>query len=165
MTIRRLEPADWARFREIRLEMLRAAPRAYGSTQTEWAAKPEREIRTWLRQVHTLALLEGPRVLGCAGFNRRSAARAAHRAEVIAVYMRPEARGQGQAARLIGALADAARAEGVLQLELEVADWNSAAIAAYEKAGFERVGMMPRAMRDGARFTDDVVMVLPLDAR
>jgi len=162
--IRRLEPADWARFREIRLEMLRAAPRAYGSTQAEWAAKPEREIRDWLAKVHTVALFAGPRVLGCAGFHRRAPARAAHRAEVIAVYLRPEARGQGQAGRLFAALADAARAEGLLQLELEVADWNAPAIAAYERAGFVRMGLMPRAMRDGARFTDDLVMVLALDA-
>jgi len=163
MTIRRLDPSDWARFREIRLEMLRAAPRVYGATQAEWATKPEREIRDWLARVHTLALFAGPRILGAAGFHRRSGTRATHRAEVIAVYLRPEARGQGQATRLFAALADAARADGLLQLELEVADWNAPAIAAYERAGFVRVGMMPRAMRDGARFTDDVVMVLALD--
>lgn len=83
--------------------------------------------------------------------------------EVIAVYLRPEARGQGGAVRLLDALAAAARAEGLLQLELEVADWNAPAITAYKRAGFRRTGVMPRAMRDGARFTDDLVMVLPLD--
>ena len=163
MTIRRLDPSDWARFRDIRLDMLRAAPRAFGSTQAEWAAKPEREIRDWLARIHTLAVFDGPRLLGTAAFHRKPGPRATHRAEVIAVYLRPEARGQGHAHRLLTALAEAARAEGLLQLELEVADWNTAAVAAYERAGFATVGRIPRAMRDGARFTDTLVMILPLD--
>lgn len=164
MTIRRLEPSDWARFREIRLDMLRAAPRAFGSTQAEWAAKPEREIRDWLTKVQTLAVFDGPRILGTAGFHRRPGSRNTHRGEVVAVYLRPEARGQGHAARLFAAMAEAAQAEGLLQLELEVADWNTAAIASYVRAGFKQVGKMPRAMQDGARFTDTLVMVLSLDA-
>lgn len=164
MTIRRLDPSDWARFREIRLDMLRAAPRAFGATQAEWAAKPEREIREWLARMHTLAVLDGPRLIGTAAFHRKPGPRAAHRAEVIAVYLRPEARGQGHAHRLLTALAAAARGEGLLQLELEVADWNAAAIASYRRAGFVEVGKIPRAMRDGLRFTDTLVMILPLDA-
>ena len=163
MTIRRLDPSDWARFREIRLDMLRTAPRAFGATQTEWAAKPEREIRDWLAKIHTLGLFDGPRLTGTAAFHRNATARAAHRAEVIAVYLRAEARGQGHATRLIDALAEAARAQGILQLELDVADWNAPAIALYERAGFSTVGRMPRAMRDGARYTDTLVMVRALD--
>jgi RimJ/RimL family protein N-acetyltransferase len=164
MTIRRLDPSDWARFREIRLDMLRADPRAFGATQAEWAAKSEREIRDWLAKIHTLALFQGQRILGTAAFHRNSAARATHRAEVIAVYLRADARGQGHAARLLAALSEAAQAQGILQLELDVADWNTRAIALYERAGFETVGRMPRAMRDGARFIDTIVMVRRLDA-
>lgn len=163
MTIRRLDPSDWARFREIRLDMLRVAPRAFGSTLADWSAKPERDIRDWLARIHTLALFDGPRILGTAAFHRNPSACASHRAEVIAVYLRPEARGQGHGAALLSSLASAARAEGVLQLELEVADWNTEAIAAYQRAGFTRVGLIPRAMRDGARFTDTLVMIRPLD--
>ena len=163
MTIRRLDPSDWARFREIRLDMLRTAPRAFGATQAEWAAKPEREIRDWLAKMYTLALFDGTRIMGTAAFSRRPGPVAAHRAEVIAVYLRAEARGQGHAARLIEALVEAARAQGILQLELDVADWNAPAIALYDRAGFTPVGRMPRAMRDGARFTDTLVMVRNLD--
>ena len=164
MTIRRLAPADWARFREIRLDMLRSAPRAFGSTHADWSTKSEREIRDWLKAIHTVALFDGPRILGCASCNRLSGPRVTHRAEVISVYLRPAARGQGQMARLIAALAEAARAEGILQLELEVADWNAAAIACYTRAGFRPIGTRPRAMRDGAGFTDNLMMILPLDA-
>lgn len=163
MTIRRLVAADWALFREIRLEMLRASPRSFGSTHAEWAAKPEREIRDWLTRMHVQGLLDGPRILGCAAYHRHRGNRAAHRADLIAVYLQPAARGQGNMTRLLAALADAARAEGVVQMELEVADWNAPAIASYEKAGFRAIGTRPRAMRDGAGFTDDLMMVMPLD--
>ncbi|MDG3043022.1 GNAT family N-acetyltransferase [Roseicyclus marinus] len=163
MTIRRLDPSDWARFREIRLDMLRAAPRAFGSTQAEWAAKPEREIRDWLAKIHTLGLFDGARLVGTATFHRDATARAAHRAEVIAVYLRSDVRGRGHGARLIDALADAAAAQGILQLELDVADGNAPAIALYQRTGFVTVGRMPRAMRDGVGFSDTLVMVRPLD--
>jgi RimJ/RimL family protein N-acetyltransferase len=164
MTIRRLMPDDWAAFRDIRLDMLARDPRAFGSTHADWAAKPEAAIRDWLARMHLLALIEGDRALGCAAFCRETAPRATHRAEVIAVYLRPKVRGQGHMTRLLTALADAARAEGLLQLELQVAGWNAPAIAAYARAGFRQVGTLPRAMRDGDGFTDTGLFVLWLDA-
>ena len=163
MTIRRLDPSDWARFREIRLDMLRTAPTAFGSTQEEWAAKPERDIRDWLAKIHTLGLFDGPRLVGTAAFHRQTSPRATHRAEVIAVYLRPAARGQGHALTLLAALADAAKTQGILQLDLHVADWNAPAIALYARAGFATTGRMPRAMRHGGRFSDTLIMVRALD--
>jgi RimJ/RimL family protein N-acetyltransferase len=63
----------------------------------------------------------------------------------------------------MAALVEEAQTQGILQLELDVADWNARAIALYERAGFEPVGRMPRAMRDGLRFTDTLVMVRTID--
>jgi RimJ/RimL family protein N-acetyltransferase len=163
MTLRRLTPDDWAAFRDIRLDMLARDPRAFGSTHANWAAKPEAEIRDWLTTMHLWALMQGDRALGCAAFCRETAPRATHRAEVIAVYLRPESRGQGHMARLLSALADDARAEGIVQLELQVATWNAPAVAAYTRAGFRQVATIPRAMRDGDGFTDTAFFVLRLD--
>ncbi|MBF9059835.1 GNAT family N-acetyltransferase [Rhodobacterales bacterium HKCCSP123] len=163
MTIRRLLPDDWAAFRDIRLDMLARDPRAFGSTHADWAAKPEAEIRDWLARMHLWAVVEGGRALGTAAFCRETAPSATHRAEVIAVYLRPEARGRGHMTRLLSALARDARGEGILQLELQVATWNSPAIAAYARAGFERIATIPRAMRDGGGFSDTAMFVLRLD--
>ncbi|MEQ8365718.1 MAG: GNAT family N-acetyltransferase [Roseicyclus sp.] len=163
MIIRRAMPADWAAFRDIRLTMLSDHPEAFGSTHAEWAAKPEAEIRQWLSDLYLLALFEGDGILGCAAYARHRSAKAAHRAAVISVYVRPEARGQGHADRILVQLAQDARQAGIVQLELEVAVGNSAAIAAYERAGFTRHGVVPRAMWDGGRYIDDLFMVWPLD--
>ena len=55
------------------------------------------------------------------------------------------------------------RAQGILQLELQVATWNAAAIAAYARAGFDQVATLPRTMKDGEGFTDTALFVLRLD--
>ena len=163
MTIRRLTPDAWAAFRDIRLDILARDPRAFGSTHADWAARPEAEVRDWLARMHLWAVMEGDRALGCAAFCRETAPRATHRAEVIAAYLRPEARGQGHMTRFLAALADDARAQGILQLELQVATWNAAAIAAYARAGFDQVATLPRTMKDGEGFTDTALFVLRLD--
>jgi GNAT superfamily N-acetyltransferase len=163
MTIRRLTPDDWAAFRDIRLEMLRTAPAAFGSTHADWAAKPEGEIREWLCRMHAFGLFSGADLWGCAACRVAGGARVRHRASVIAVYLRPAARGQGHTRRLLAALAAAARADGVLQLELDVTDTNRAAIAAYERAGFVATGATPRALRLASGFADAVTMIRRLD--
>ena len=163
MTVRRLAPDDWAIFRDIRLEMLSEAPGAFGSCFADWAAKTEAEVRSWLAANQTFAAFDRRRILASATFARAQTRAALHRAEVIAVYTRPEARGQGLLQGLLQQLADAARAAGVLQLELQVADWNSQAISAYERAGFARHGVIPRAVCHNGVFADDIFMVWPLD--
>jgi RimJ/RimL family protein N-acetyltransferase len=65
--------------------------------------------------------------------------------------------------RLLAALADDARAQGILQLELQVATWNAPAIAAYARAGFGQIATLPRTMKDGVAFTDTALFVLRLD--
>ncbi len=50
----------------------------------------------------------------------------------------PEHRGQGLASRLIAALLDSARAQGLTELQLEVITGNTRAIRTYERTGFVR---------------------------
>lgn len=162
--IRRLTPADWLAFRDIRLEMLREEPDAYGSPYSDWAERPEAMIREWLTRMQTFASIDGNRILACAALSRAQNPLAAHRAEVIAVYTRQEARGQGRMRAILTCMAAEARRQGILQLELQVADWNEVAIAAYEQIGFRRYGVLPRAVRREAAFGDDILMAWALDA-
>ena len=55
---------------------------------------------------------------------------------------------------------DQTRANGFEQLELEVYSDNSRAIHLYEKFGFERYGIQPRAfkLKDGS-YRDEIIMV------
>ena len=62
--------------------------------------------------------------------------------------------------RCLGCDIDQARANGFEQLELGVYSDNSRAIHLYEKFGFERYGIQPRAfkLKDGT-YRDEIIMV------
>jgi RimJ/RimL family protein N-acetyltransferase len=161
--IRRLSPADWLAFRDIRLDMLRTDPDAFGAALADWDTRPEAMIRDWLTHMHGFGAVEGNRITACAAFSRARQPRTQHRAEVAAVYTRPANRGQGLLRAVFGRMADEARKIGIAQFELQVASHNNGAILAYERIGFARTGVLPRAVNDGGRYTDDILMVWPLD--
>jgi GNAT superfamily N-acetyltransferase len=60
--------------------------------------------------------------------------------EVKRMYVRPAYRGHGLAKRVLLALEDAARTEGVGRLRLETGSYQTAAIALYERMGFRPIG-------------------------
>ena len=163
MKVRRLTAADWQVFRDIRLEMLSQSPGAFGSTFTDWVTRPEAEIRTWLERMYTLGSFDRRTLVATAALARATSDLSRHRAEVISVYAKPEARGQGIATDLMQQLASDAAAQGIVQLELQVAADNVQAIALYTRLGFRTVGRIPRAVRIKDQFRDDLMMVWALD--
>ena len=62
-------------------------------------------------------------------------------AEVLTLAVAPEARRQGVGRGLVDTALEAAAARGAEAMFLEVAADNTAALALYERAGFERVGV------------------------
>lgn len=165
MTVRRLGPADAGAFRDIRLTALRGHPDAYGSTLADWQDRPLAEFEEAATRRYIYGLFDSAgRITGLAAYDRMRGGNERHRALVTAVYVRPEARGQGGAGRLIEAIAAQAVRDGVLQLELHVAANNAAAIAAYRRCGFQAHGTSPRAILCNGRFLDEVLMVCMLEA-
>jgi GNAT superfamily N-acetyltransferase len=162
MTVRRLDAADAAAWRGIRLEMLARAPRAYAEMHVEWADRPLNDFAAWLERIRLFGAFE-PELAGTLGWMRHRGAAHEHRATVVAAYVRPSHRGHGVLGRLMQALvADASRE--ILQLELGVAADNPRARAAYARLGFVELGIEPRALRHGDVFTDEIRMWRRLDA-
>lgn len=64
--------------------------------------------------------------------------------QIINVATHPAWRRRGFADALLSALADEAKARGLVTLSLEVRESNAAAIALYEKHGFFAAGKRPR---------------------
>ncbi len=162
--IRRLRGAkDVPLFREIRFEGLRTNPEAFASTAQDWERLSDAE---WLARLDTpvFAALAGDRPIGLMGYLPERASKMSHRASLVMVFITPALRRTGVAADLLSHACDAARADGIDQMELAVAVDNAAAIRFYRRAGFETVGTIPRGFRHEGGDIDELLMVRRLDA-
>src|SRR4051794_6472184 len=128
--IRGGQPDDWAAYRDIRLRMLQETPDAYGSSYAREAAFAEAEWRSRVTQpMLFLAINDIGEVVGTA----TGLPAADSTVEIVAMYVAPEARGQGCAGRLLDAVAAAARRHGADRLVLRVTRRNRAASSCYTR--------------------------------
>ncbi len=145
-------------FKAIRLESLRCAPSAFASTEADWSSLSNSE---WLNRLKTpvYAVLRGDEPVGIMGLLLQHGEKKAHRATLIMAYLRESERGAGLADNLLSGVTAFAVENGVRQLELNVSDHNAPAIRFYERHGFEQVGRVPRALIEGGREVDELIMV------
>lgn len=161
--VRPLGPEDQPAWRALRLEALETHPAAFLTTAAEQRARSAENDRAALAHGLFRGLFHGADLVGMAALIPMRAAAARHRMEVGAVYLQPAHQGGGAAAVLMQALIDEARDHGALQLELSVEIENTRAIRFYEKLGFERFGLQPRAAIQNGVAHDDAFYVLMLD--
>jgi putative acetyltransferase len=64
-------------------------------------------------------------------------------AEIKRMFLRPEARGDGLAAKLLDRLLDWARTEGLALARLETGNASAGALALYRRAGFREIPAFP----------------------
>lgn len=150
-------------FRELRLESLLAHPEAFGADYETDAARSPDEWRNRLRgnpsTPSTIFLaFDDERLIGATGAFSGFSSKMRHSVTLWGVYVRPEARGQGIAGRLIDACCEWARAQGACIVKLAVVDSNVAAIRAYTDAGFETYGIEPQALCCNGVFYDERLM-------
>lgn len=107
-----------------------------------------------------LGVFDGEKLIGMAGLNAiGSLSRVQHRASV-GVSLKRAYWGQGIGSAMMSALIDAARQAGYEQVELDVVDNNTRAVALYTRFGFITIGKIPNGMkyRDG-RCADLCLMI------
>jgi GNAT superfamily N-acetyltransferase len=139
LLLRRLAPADWAAFREIRLAALRDAPEAFGSTQAEAQTLEEQEWRRRLEQRAVfIAEVASQRVGLAAGIGADQPGEA----ELISMWVTPAWRGQGVGDRLVEAVLSWAAGEGFTSVRLWVAQGNARAERLYARLGFAATGRL-----------------------
>ena len=143
---------------------LQDAPEAFAATYEASAGKTEADWRASTQALYLVAAFDGARPVGLMALIRHGAARIRHRGEIVMVWVRPEARGQGAAEAMLAAIADHGSATGLSQLELSVNAESPRAVAFYQRAGFRPFGRVPSGLRVEDGFVDEILMVLPLDA-
>jgi GNAT superfamily N-acetyltransferase len=138
--VRETVPGDWQALRDIRLEALRDAPAAFGSTYEQEARRGEAGWRdriarggTFLAYVPEVAASEPAGLAG--GYTADPVT-----VELVSMYVRPRARGRGVGEALVASVIGWARDQNAARVHLWVTETNPHARALYERLGFTPTG-------------------------
>ena len=166
--MRRLHSSEWRQLRDLRLQALRNAPLAFGSTYEREAAYTEQRWQQWAassaageKQVAIVALAGDHWVAMAGGYLPvRDDPSIMPVAWLVAVYVHPSWRGRGLARAVSEGVISWAREREAAELRLHVADWNDAARRVYEELGFKPTGDRMTLPHDPS--VDEVEMSLRL---
>ncbi|MFT3957114.1 MAG: GNAT family N-acetyltransferase [Piscinibacter sp.] len=155
--VRRLTPADAAAHRALMLEAYALAPDAFTSSVAEREGLP---LSWWAARMAdgpgaaelVCGAFAGETLVGAAGLAFEQRERTRHKATLFGMYVRPAARGQGVARRLVEAVLAQARSSPLTELvQLTVTESNAAAVQLYARCGFVPFGSEPCAVKLGDR--------------
>jgi GNAT superfamily N-acetyltransferase len=147
-TIRRVRPDEVETYRAFRLRALADAPDAFGDSLAAaearpWSAWVERVAENAAGDVSVMVVAADPASgcwLGMTGCYFEAGE--ADVAEIVSVWVAPEARRQGLARQLLEAAGGWARSRGARALRLWVTETNEAARSLYLAAGFVPTGLV-----------------------
>jgi GNAT superfamily N-acetyltransferase len=138
--VREVVAADWQALRDIRLEALRDAPEAFGSTYAGESVFAEAD---WQRRISRggtflgyLPEATGSEPAGLIGGYVEDP----EMVELVSMYVRPRARGRGVGEALIATVIDWAQARNAASVHLWVTETNKPALLLYERCGFSPTG-------------------------
>jgi GNAT superfamily N-acetyltransferase len=136
-SIRRLDAEDWQLYRRVRLDALKEAPYAFGSTYENEAHLDEAAWRQRMSgRVRFVAEVDGV----VAGTVSAGDADSTGVAAMTAMWVDPRYRRRGVGDLLVKHLLDWARDDGYDQMVLWVTDVNADARRLYERNGFTTTG-------------------------
>jgi GNAT superfamily N-acetyltransferase len=136
VVVRAATMEEWQVLRDIRLDALREAPDAFGSTYAEQAASVEADWRrrisrggTFFAYVPEVNGTEPAGLVG--GFQEKPGT-----VELVSLWVRPHARGLGVGEALVAAVIDWARTRNASSVHLWLTEANRHARVLYERCGF-----------------------------
>jgi ribosomal protein S18 acetylase RimI-like enzyme len=167
LDVREVTVEDAKEFRTLRLRALREEPEAFGSSWEEENQRPLEHTIARRQASDTTAFGgydDGGKLVGMVRLWHEEGIKTRHKANIISMYVAPEARGRGLGRMLLDtAIARARAIPGIEQLVLAVVTINTPARNLYRAAGFEPYGTEPLALKLGDRYLDEELMVLFLD--
>ena len=163
MNIRVLDSQYAEIYRNIRLEALRNYPEAFGSSFEEESQWPLDNFKIRLTDNHsfTFGFFDNEQLDGVVTLVFEKRIKLKHRANIFAMYVRPEKCGSGIARKLMTMAIEKAReVEAIEQIYLAVVSTNEAAKKLYRSLGFEIYGKEKKALLVNNVYYDEDLMVL-----
>ena len=164
MHIRRLTPADATAFQALRLDALREAPSAFGSSyeeESEFSAAVVEGRLAPKQDRGPFGAFQNEELVGLVALGRENLKKLSHKALIWGMYVSPSARGQGVGRALLSAALSLARSvPEIQQVNLCVNANNVNAIRLYESVGFKAFGREPGAMFINGELHDEIHMYL-----
>ena len=164
LMIRLLDLADYDAFRALRASSLEAHPESYSTDAQDWRQAPREKVDAMLSAGGPTGDLPifgafRPDLIGMVGLRREQRPVLRHKASLWGLYVDPNHRRATVATQLMTAAIDHASSQSELELVRLVVDAdNTAAIAVFERSGFERYGLEPRARLVDGAYHDQVYM-------
>ncbi|SEO87769.1 Ribosomal protein S18 acetylase RimI [Amphibacillus marinus] len=162
MEIRQLKSNDAESYLAIRLEALQNSHEAFATSYGEEKNQTENSYHDRLSSetTFTFGAFIDKQLVGVITLVRETLVKLSHRANLVAMYIKPEARGKGIGKLLVNsAIGQAAQLDGLEQIYLSVVTTNQSAKQLYLATGFEVVGKQLRALKWQDRYYDEEQMV------
>ena len=160
VVVRETVTGDWQALRDIRLEALRDAPAAFGSTYEREVLRGEAHWRdriarggTFLAHLPDVSASDPAGLIG--GYQEDPVT-----VELVSMYVRPRSRGRGVGEALVARVIGWARDRNAAQVHLWVTETNVHARTLYERCGFALTGEQQPLPSDPG--LGEVAMALPL---
>ncbi len=159
--VRRIDPADWRLYREIRLSALKDSPDAFGTTYAQASQYPD---EAWVERLENaspetdfpmFADIDGKPVGLAWAMIEPPTVSVAH---LYQMWVHPEARGKGLGRDLVSSAIAWARARSASKVVLEVTCGNDPARRLYEAVGFVPVGK-PQPIRPGSALLEQTMEI------
>ena len=164
MDIRQLIPSDAEEYLSIRFEALNESPYAFASSYEEEKGNTAEIYKNSFyipENTFTFGAFEDSTLIGVVTLVREQLFKLRHRANIVAMYIKPEKRGNGIGRALLASVIEKAEnLDNVEQIYLSVVTTNESAKQLYLSSGFEVFGKEKRALKFGHTYYDEEHMVL-----
>lgn len=164
MDIRQLAPTDAQEYLSIRLEALKESPYAFASSYEEEISNTAEKYKNRFNtpeNTFTFGAFEDSQLVGVVTLVKEQLLKLRHRANIVAMYVKPEKRGNGTGKSLLSSVIEKAKnIDGIEQIYLTVVTTNVSAKQLYSSSGFEVFGKENRALKFDNRYYDEEHMVL-----
>lgn len=139
VSVRPVTAEAWSLWRLLRRQALTESPEAFGTTLAEWSGDGDTEHR-WRERLHDVPVNLVAEDAGMPVGMVSVTAAVDGQAEVISMWVAPQARGRGTGEALLRAAISRAATAGATHVALNVRVGNARAVGLYCRVGFTDVG-------------------------